>query len=968
MKSITKRASALLIVVAVFATIFVGWGIVFEKAFAQTSDDAYKYYYNHLSKDPLAQSFYKAYEDLMTNGEFKKGSIEYDLVANNVATQEQIMAYVNGTSQKLAKSFGAGRDAFYMDHPDLFYADVFSTSISAGQQGDKYVAYLDSSRSVTTYLGELNTADKIDAAVQTYESKLNEIVAGANKKATVKEKIEYVNDYIISHNNYGWGTVVEGDKNVDTPKASFIYTSYGALINNESVCEGYAKSLKAVLDRLSIPCVLVQGYVKLKTNNYEPHMWNYVQVDGQWYMVDATMNSESNNEYMLVGGNAINDKYLEDNVVSSSGYELLYPVLKPYNYGSDEDANGMSVIGKYTLNDDNKRVLSLTVSYDGKGAKKLEEEGKYLAYRYSYGNYDKDINWSFWMNCLGTNEAFNNNLFAITDYDTTINVDSTTEYYQFALVDYPPDSNPYDSEHVNYMYSDEQQAAQHFIVNPTTPYRNDGYTPTDNPAPGAVNFYPANTGDLPVDRTYELKVSYNTELKLVDEKQPVDLTFTVSAGSDSIEGNAFISDVKWDGDRTITFKFTPSKMYIHNMASYFFTPTNLVGALSDKAPDPFRYTFKGKSVVCGKVFNDGRLYMNVFGKPKMLDDSDISVTDFKDENGKYYAASQRSQLMLVASKPSTDKAQKMDEVLKQETGVKDDEIIASASYEIDLQICGLIRQVPNGSYMQVSFGFPEGYSPEDKGTTFKIYHYKHDNKGNITGVEEIPVIVTEYGLIAKVTSFSPFTIVQVKNTSLAVTNGKSSTNVYACVNGGKGGTVTTNGKSGIAEVTGDTITYDIKADAGYTVGSVRLNGKVLSASDYKNGKLTLAKKDIEDSNMLEVTFVTQSSAKSYADKGITLSYQIGNGGNNNKTAGIVIGCIAAVVVLAGAGFAAWWFLIKNKQPAKASASATATASKKTATSKKTTATKSTTSDSKSKAKNSTAATKSSGKTNNTKKK
>ena len=904
---------------AVMAMLLIGSGLTVSRVAFAAGDNshAYKYFYERLEQDSMEAKFYNAFESLLNGGEFEKGTIKYDLVANKIASKEDVEAYVNGTSDKIAKAFGMGRDAFYMDHPDLFYADVFATSISAGQKGSDYVAYLDSSRAVNTYVGSLDSQEKVKTAINAYENKLAAIVAEANKKATVVEKIEFANNYLRDNNHYGWGTKTEGDRNVDTEKAAFIYTSYGSLINAESVCEGYAKGFKAILDRLGIPCVLVAGYVDSVTQGgYQPHMWNYVRVDGQWYMVDPTFNPNFENKWLLVGGEAINEKYIEDNVVSSSGNKLRYPVLKPYDYGDDTDKNGMSVIGVY----DDKSVgktLEFTISYQGKGARKLREENKYLAFRSGNRNDDGTIGWSRWTDCIGFNEVMGNEVFAVTDYETSFTADPGYEYYQFALIGIAPDDNPYGEGSAKCNYKDEAEAERNFVVAPCVPYRHDGYTPVENSAPWAVSFYPANTGDLPVDRTYDLRVAYHTALKKVDESKDVGLEFTVSAGAESIEGNAFVSDVEWDGNKTITFKFKPSKMYVHNMASYFFTPTNLVGANSNKVPEPFKYSFKGKSVVCSKVFNDGRLYMNVFGQPKMLDDSDLSVTDFKDENNKYYAESQRSQLMLVASKPTSAEEQEMDKVLKQETGIKDNEIIASSTYEIDLQICGLVRKIPNGSYMQVSFGFPEGYSPDDEGTTFKIYHYKHDDNGAIIGVEEIPVIVTQYGLIAKVTSFSPFTIVQVKKD--AVQGGEVS--VYACVNGGKGGTVTADGKSGIAEITGDTITYDITADQGFAVGAVRLNGKVVDSAYYKDGKLTLAKKNIESSNILEVTFVSAQMQENYAKDGITISYgalsdvdfsDFGKPPASN-VAGIVIGVIAAVLVLAGGGFAIWWFFIKKKQ-------------------------------------------------------
>ena len=142
-----------------------------------------------------------------------------------------------------------------------------------------------------------------------------------------------------------------------------------------------------------------------------------------------------------------------------------------------------------------------------------------------------------------------------------------------------------------------------------------------------------------MDKTYSIRVVYSASLKLTEgaTAQDVGMDFYTSRGNDNVKDHAIVSDVQWDGDKTITFTFTPSKMYIHNNTLYYFTPTHLVGVESDKVPDPFTYSFKGKSVVCSKVFNDGRLYMNVFGDPKMLDVSDLSITDFKDENGNYYA-------------------------------------------------------------------------------------------------------------------------------------------------------------------------------------------------------------------------------------------------------------------------------------------------------------------------------------------
>lgn len=952
MKSFTKRIGVTVAALAIMVTMAFGIGICVNTAYAAESEDtAYKYFYSRLLDDTRAKKFYSAFEEIEKSGALKKGKLEFDVIQKGFADAADVSAYVNGTDNKIIKAFGAGRDSFIMDYPDLFYVDIFGISLSMGTQGKSYAAYLDSSQSVTLYKGNLNTEKAVNDAIAVYEAKLNEIVTAAKAAGDVKEQIKFVNNYICDNTEYSFGTEVKDGKNIDTPAAAYISTAYGSLVNGKAICGGYATGFKAVMDRLGIPCVCVQGYSKRTNGNLEPHMWNYVEIEGLWYAVDVTFNDAGSNreKVLFTGGETLQNTHLEDNIISSSNYELSYPAIKPYDYGVDTDDNGMDIIGAYKdSSDETGKILELSVSFEGKGAVKLKEEGKHFIFR--TGQTDtatKEITWTPWMDSIDFGEVWVP-MFANKDDSSKCILHAGIEYIQFALTALAPDENlnafyPTDEPDKYgdlsgkphyYAYKPETLTQDAFLGEPSAPYHNNGFG-SYVPAPGAAGVYPANTGDLPVDKTYDIRIVYNTPLELADNGKLAGIDFTTSRGNDTVKQHAALTDFNWDGDKTITFKFTPSKMYIHNAVYYYFVPTNLVGVKSKKVPNHVAYVFKGKSVVCSKIFNDGRLYMNVFGQPKMLDDSDLSVSDFKDENGNYYAASQRSQLMLVASKPSAEKEKEMDETLKRDIPIKDDEIVSSSTYEIHLQICGVVQKVPNGSYMQVAFGFPEGYDANDAGTTFKIYHYTHDDKGNITGVEEIPVIITEYGLIAKVKSFSPFTIVQVKKTSAAVTQ-SSVKNIYAYVNGA-GGTITTNGKSGIAEVTEKSVTYNITANEGYEISSVSLNGKLVDAKKYANGKLVLNASEINSDNMLEVKFITSEASKSYAEKGVSLF--IGNSDYvpppaSGSAAGIVILFIAIAVILAGGGFALWWYLFK-KRPAAATAAAgktTSAAAKKPAVS------------------------------------
>jgi hypothetical protein len=196
-------------------------------------------------------------------------------------------------------------------------------------------------------------------------------------------------------------------------------------------------------------------------------------------------------------------------------------------------------------------------------------------------------------------------------------------------------------------------------------------------------------------------------------------------------------------------------------------------------------------------------------------------------------------------------------------GVAASDILKSSTYEIDLLLCGCVQTVPTGSYMQVGFGFPEGYGPEDAGATFKVYHYVYDENGNMTA-EEVPCVVTEYGIIATVKSFSPYAIVAVKSSAIE----NATKNVYARTVG-LGGSVSSSSQ-GIAQLKeGESVTYTFTPEDGYKVERVLLNG---TATTVSGNSATFAYADLEDNNIIEVYFVANSVAEKEAAEGITPVY------------------------------------------------------------------------------------------------
>lgn len=82
------------------------------------------------------------------------------------------------------------------------------------------------------------------------------------------DKIAYLVDWMAENTVYSSiGTTVR--------------SLYGAIIERELNCVGYAQILSWALNLFDIPCMSVNGSVD------EGHMWNLVQLDGEWYQLDG---------------------------------------------------------------------------------------------------------------------------------------------------------------------------------------------------------------------------------------------------------------------------------------------------------------------------------------------------------------------------------------------------------------------------------------------------------------------------------------------------------------------------------------------------------------------------------------------------------------------------------------------------------------------------------------------------------
>ena len=154
-----------------------------------------------------------------------------------------------------------------MDHPELFFVDGYTyTKYNRGDRlvGIKFApAYSMEQEQVWTRKVEI-------------EQGAEQLLRQAEGFADEYERVKYVYETLIRDTEY----------DLSAPDNQNIYSVF---VNHVSVCQGYAKAMQYLLERLGIACTLVQGSV----DTGEGHAWNLVKVNGSYYYVDATWGDAS---------------------------------------------------------------------------------------------------------------------------------------------------------------------------------------------------------------------------------------------------------------------------------------------------------------------------------------------------------------------------------------------------------------------------------------------------------------------------------------------------------------------------------------------------------------------------------------------------------------------------------------------------------------------------------------------------
>ena len=294
--------------------------------------------YDYSNQSSQSRFFYEqlnSYEKKIYNGlqENKDNLMSGTYVVNYGNSFSNILDKENG-SELLGDYYQAAVEAFTHDNADLFFLNVnkmylniettkklgsttYKVYIAPQENGNYYADGFSSQEQVEMYMNQ----------IEDIKNKLISTLSGNKYKDILK-----VHDYLVDN--------VEYDQ---TYHSIGTYSVYGALVKETSVCEGYAKAYKYLLNSAGIECEILQGTGKNSSGNTESHAWNAVYLDNKWYLVDVTwddpiiigggtLTARSKYKYFLKGSETFKEDHREEYQFTENGKVFSYPEISFYDY------------------------------------------------------------------------------------------------------------------------------------------------------------------------------------------------------------------------------------------------------------------------------------------------------------------------------------------------------------------------------------------------------------------------------------------------------------------------------------------------------------------------------------------------------------------------------------------------------------------------------------------------------------
>ncbi|MBR1865451.1 MAG: hypothetical protein IJ801_02980 [Lachnospiraceae bacterium] len=209
-------------------------------------------------------------------------------------TEDNIYTDLDGIADRLKEEIQKGSNDFtiYMKDVDVAELEQINSALDGifgsgstyqqiGSVGESYkkvkitIEKTMNYYAVEAYLNQTPIPDSQERAKELYEVIRQVMDTQITDGMTDYEKELTLHDYLVTHCTYSENVIQSPD--------SDIYRAYGALVNGDAVCNGYAEALKLLLDCAGVPSEFVTG-----TAGGVEHAWNLVKLGDEWYHMDAT--------------------------------------------------------------------------------------------------------------------------------------------------------------------------------------------------------------------------------------------------------------------------------------------------------------------------------------------------------------------------------------------------------------------------------------------------------------------------------------------------------------------------------------------------------------------------------------------------------------------------------------------------------------------------------------------------------
>ena len=167
-----------------------------------------------------------------------------------------------------------------------------------------------------------------DQRIAELESAVNRVATMALTQSSDFDRIKFVHDYLVENAIYDHDALDEYFKTYHDASCEYIFTAYGCLVKQKTVCAGYAKAFKLIMEKMGYECLYVTGYAG------EAHAWNLVFIGDEGYYIDITWDDADfeDGEVPVYDYFGISTDYLERTHTIDTDFAIPECTSREYDY------------------------------------------------------------------------------------------------------------------------------------------------------------------------------------------------------------------------------------------------------------------------------------------------------------------------------------------------------------------------------------------------------------------------------------------------------------------------------------------------------------------------------------------------------------------------------------------------------------------------------------------------------------